>query len=54
MTKYQMCQDNPSKCIGKRYWVIYQRDNPDKSLISLKFELKGDSTLFPSSLDDFF
>jgi hypothetical protein len=54
MVKYQMCQDNPSNCIGKRYWVIYQMDNPGNSLINLKFELKGDSTLFPSSLDNFF
>lgn len=54
MSKFQRCQDNPLNCMGKKYWVIYQKDNPEKSLINMEFEIKGDSTLFPQLLDNFF
>ena len=52
--KFKKCQDSPMNCVGSKYWVIYEKGHPENSLIDLEFELKGDTTLFPPSLDSFF
>jgi hypothetical protein len=52
-TKIKKCRDTP--CIGKKYWVIYQKGHPEKSLFNISFEIEGEnSTSFPESLDDFY
>ena len=52
--RFKKRKDNPPNCVGRKYWVIYEKGHPENSLIDLEFELKGDTTLFPSSLDSFF
>jgi len=55
MTKFKKCQDNPLNCIGKKYWVIYQKNHPENSLVNIEFEIEVEnSNSFPDSLSDFF
>lgn len=40
-------------CKNKRFWVIYSRLNPAKSLINLEIEIDSEHSEFPRSLTDF-
>ena|SRR5688500_15592021 len=51
--KFKKCHANPLKCLEKKHWVIYQKGNPENSLINIEYELGEDSISFPHSLDDF-
>lgn len=45
-------QTNP--CCLARYWVIYSKDKPEKSLINLSMDLQSESNpTFPKSLEYF-
>lgn len=42
------------ECARKRFWVIYSKKDPGKSLINLKIELQEKrKPKFPETLDDF-
>jgi hypothetical protein len=49
------CEDSLTiACAAKRFWVIYSKDDPDKSLINLKIQTQSyRNPPFPESLDDF-
>src|SRR6201988_230360 len=44
MHKFKKCQDNPLNCIGKKYWVIYQRNHPENSLVDIEIEIEGENS----------
>jgi hypothetical protein len=51
---FDKCENNIEFCEEKLFWVIYNPNTPDKSLINLKNEIQGlDSPIFPNSLDNF-
>lgn len=53
--RFNECEDTIGKeCAEKRFWVIYSKKNPNKSLINLHLEIQGlKSPDFPTSIEDF-
>ena len=54
MIYYPECETNFNLCKEKRFWVIYYKSDPRKSLINLNHEIQGlANPIFPKSLDHF-
>ena len=48
------CKPLGAACTNKRFWVIYAKDHPDRSLINLTVDIQKQSDpTFPEALDDF-
>jgi hypothetical protein len=51
---YDECAENISLCEKKRFFVIYSKKRPEKSLIDVTFEIQGiKDPLFPNDLSNF-
>lgn len=50
---YQMCR-NKRKCNGKRFWVVYLKDDPSMALVDISTEIQGtEIPPYPRSFDGF-
>lgn len=52
--EYDYCANNFEQCKDKKFWVIYSRKNPSKSLIDLTNEIQGvENPEKPKTVDNF-
>lgn len=54
VTHFDQCENNLNLCEDKLFWVIYDPDAPEKSLIDLTVEIQDiENPPFPETLDNF-